>query len=55
VWVCVQLKAKTAEFRARLARGETLADVQAGKAADSTVNSSISVLCEFPWVQCATV
>lgn len=29
----MQLKAKTAEFRARLGRGETLADVQAGTAA----------------------
>jgi hypothetical protein len=37
VWVCVQLKAKTVEFRGRLARGETLADIQAGTAADPTV------------------
>lgn len=36
VRVCVQLKAKTAEFRSRLTRGETLADVQAGTSAALT-------------------
>lgn len=36
VRVCVQLKAKTAEFRGRLTRGETLADVQAGASAALT-------------------
>ena len=43
--VRVQLKAKTAEFRTRLGRGETLADVQGGTAADPTANSLVAVLC----------
>lgn len=53
VRVCVQLKAKTAEFRSRLTRGETLADVQAGtSSALTTIAELHRFLREFGLVGC---